>query len=144
MLKGDLFSKWILLANTWNLSTLPLTDQFSIKRQQEYPWLTVYKAQLTLFRVHIITLYHFISLSSEEDLAYYGADWDGPAPSAFWSGPLGDEELSVEVPQLPTRLQPNERIQLSWIVNLLHQSGDSGVDLYLQALQFISSCTQEG
>lgn len=98
----------------------------------------------TLFHVHVITLYHFISPQSEGDLAYYGVDWDGPALSALWSGPLGDEELSVEVPHLPTLLQPNDRMQLSRIVDPLHESDDSGVDLYLQPLQFISSCTQEG
>ncbi|XP_067054671.1 uncharacterized protein [Acropora muricata] len=81
---------------------------------------------------------------SEGDLAYYGVDWEGPAPSALWSGQLGDEELSIEVPQLRTLLQPHDRTQLSRTVDPLHESDDSGVDLYLQALQFISSCTQEG
>ena len=57
---------------------------------------------------------------------------------------MPDEELSVEVPQVRTLLQPHDRMQLSQIVDLLHESDDSGVDLYLLALQFISSSTQEG
>lgn len=71
-------------------------------------------------------------------------DWDGPPPSALWHGPLRDEELLVEVPQLPTLLQTNDLRRLSCIVDPLQESDDSGVDLYLQALQFVSRCIREG
>lgn len=70
-------------------------------------------------------------------------DWDGPGPSALWDGSLGDEELPVEVPQLPTLLQPNDVRRLSLTVDPLQESVDGGVDLYLQALQLISRCNQD-
>lgn len=71
-------------------------------------------------------------------------DLDGPAPSGLWGGLTTDEELGVEVPQLPTLLQPNDFRWLSYGVDSLQDSDDSGVDLYLQALQFISSCNENG
>ena len=70
-------------------------------------------------------------------------DWDGPGPSALWHGSLGDEELPIEVPQLQTVLQPKDGRRLSPTVDPLQESVDCGVDLYLQALQFISRCNQD-
>ena len=86
--------------------------------------------------------YFFPTSQSEEQLAFYGVDWDGPAPSAQWDGPIEDEVLAVEVPNIPTVLQASDLTQLSCTVNPLQESDDSGVDLYLEALRFIYSCIE--
>ena len=67
-------------------------------------------------------------------------DWDGPAPSAQWDGPIEDEVHTVEVPNIPTVLQASDLTQLTCTVNPLEESDDNGVDLYLEALRFICSC----
>ena len=68
---------------------------------------------------------------SEEDLALYGIDWDGPAPAAQWNGPDNDEP-SVEIPEVPELLLENDYAQLVQTVSPLGQSADNGVVCSLQ------------
>jgi hypothetical protein len=75
-------------------------------------------------------------------LAFYGVDWDAPAPSALWDGDPHDDAVPVEVPALPDLLDPEDFHRLVTEVNPLHESEDSGVDLYINTLNFICACTE--
>ena len=79
---------------------------------------------------------------SERDLTFYGVDWDGPVPSSLWDGDIQDDAAPVEVPPLPDLLQPEDFHRLVSEVNPLQESEDSGVDLYITALNFISACVE--
>ncbi|KAK3747006.1 hypothetical protein QZH41_011963 [Actinostola sp. cb2023] len=76
---------------------------------------------------------------SEEDLAYFGVDWDGPLPSSQWNIP-NDDNVPVEVPDTPHLLQDRDYQQLVNTVNPLHDSNEYGVDLYMEAKTFLLRC----
>lgn len=69
-------------------------------------------------------------------------DWNGPAPSALWNGDTQDDAVPAEVPPLPDLLQPEDLRRLIREVNPLQESEDSGVDLYITTLNFISACIE--
>ena len=69
-------------------------------------------------------------------------DWDGPAPSGLWDGDRQDDVDPVEVPPLPDVLDPADLQRLVNEVNPLQESEDNGVDLYINTLNFIATCTE--
>lgn len=77
---------------------------------------------------------------SEEDLAYFGVDWDGPLPSSQWNIPHEDDVSVLEVPEVPHLLQDHDHQQLVNTVNPLSDSDDYGVDLYIEAKSFLLHC----
>ena len=60
----------------------------------------------------------------------YGVDNEGPEPV--------DEEGSVAVPQLNFQLRPTDLQQLHNTINPLSPSGNHGIDLYEQTVEFIN------
>ena len=79
---------------------------------------------------------------SEQDLTFYGVDWDGPAQSAIWDGDVNDDAAPVEVPPIPDLIYRDNFERLVTEVNPLQESDDGGVDLYINALNFIYDCIQ--
>ena len=69
-------------------------------------------------------------------------DWDGLAPSGLWDGDRQDDADPVEVPPLPGALDPADLQRLVNEVNPLQESEDNGVDLYINTLNFIATCTE--
>ena len=78
------------------------------------------------------------SLSFKQaDIDDYGIDWEGPAPSEAWDGPLRSTVESVVIPQtsLPFSLEAYE--ELARTINPCQYSEFQGVDIYIQTLTFI-------
>lgn len=74
-----------------------------------------------------------------EDLAWYGIDWDGPAP--LWDG-SNDGDPPVEIPEVPDILIHNDYEQLLDTVDPLRQSNDNGVDLFIATKNFVLRCIE--
>ena len=69
-------------------------------------------------------------------MAWYGIDWDGPAPFVQWDG-LIDGDPPVEIPEVPDNLIHNDYEQLLDTVDPLRQSNDNGVDLFIATKNFV-------
>ncbi|KAL5479147.1 hypothetical protein EMCRGX_G000505 [Ephydatia muelleri] len=71
---------------------------------------------------------------SEEDLNAYGIDWNGPLAVS-----RNDDDYEVTVPYLESPLPDGVLHDLQENVHPLDQSSNHGIDLYISALQFVSS-----
>ncbi|KAM7428126.1 hypothetical protein ABFA07_020846 [Porites harrisoni] len=74
----------------------------------------------------------------EEEVSSYGIDWDGPIPNE--SSPSDDFEL-VEIPNIEVNVREEQQQQLSLLVDPLSDSDCYGIDLYIQARNFLHSLT---
>ncbi|CAH3191967.1 unnamed protein product [Porites evermanni] len=74
----------------------------------------------------------------EAKVSSYGIDWDGPIPNE--SSPSDDFEI-VEIPNIEVNVREEQQQQLSLLVDPLSDSDCYGIDLYIQARNFLHSLT---
>lgn len=73
----------------------------------------------------------------QADIEDYGIDWEGPAPSEAWDGPLCSTDESVVIPQTSLPFALETYVELARTIDPCQYSEFQGVDIYIQTLTFI-------
>ena len=75
---------------------------------------------------------------SEEGLASFGFDYDGPLQSHEYDGETWNE-ISVQVPEIPCPLDDAAFNRVKTAINHLEDSLSYGIDIYARSLQIIDN-----
>ena len=75
---------------------------------------------------------------SEEGLASFGVDYDGPLPSHEYDGDTWNE-ISVQIPEIPCPLDDAAFNRMKAAVNPLEDSLSYGIDIYTRSLEIVDN-----
>ena len=74
---------------------------------------------------------------SQEELDFYGIDWDGPLPSETWGSSTHDGEIVI--PQIDITISHDQFALLQENINPLGQTENFGIDIFENTLNFLQN-----